>query len=155
MCFVSSPSLLNIANFLSISSVTKRINNLVTIDDRFSLRHCPPLFSIWHPKDQEYCTCLHCYFHFEIRHPKDQEYCTCPQQVDDIFCFIFSSPSTIVFRCAIAPHRLSLRHCLFKQYCTCPQQVSFFFTWFLTKVLKCVEIIFVDFFCFIFSWHDF
>ena len=59
------------------------------------------------------------------------------------------------------PHRLSLLHCLFKEYCTCPQQVSFFFTWFLTKVLKCVEFKFLrpNFFCwfllFHFSSHDF
>ena len=41
-----------------------------TIDDRFSLRHCHehmffdvdfPKSSIWHSKDQEYCTCPHCY----------------------------------------------------------------------------------------------
>ena len=88
-----------------------------------------------------------------------QRHCTCSQQVVIhwwwLLLFHFSSPSTIVFRCVISPHRLSLISLMITS------SVSFFFTWFLTKVLKCVEFKFLhpNFFCWLllfhFSSHDF
>ena len=69
----------------------------------------------------------------------------------------FSLPFDDRFSLRHCPHLFSLLHCLFKEYCTCPQQVSFFFTWFLTKVLKCVEFKFLrpNYFCWFLLFHFF
>ena len=52
--------------FVKIKHLTSKrpTKRLFTINDSFLLHHYFSKSIIWHPKDQEYCTCPHCYFHF-------------------------------------------------------------------------------------------
>ena len=67
-----------------------------------------------------------------------QRHCTCSQQVVIhwwwLLLFHFSSPSTIVFRCVISPHRLSLISLMITS------SVSFFFTWFFNESFEVCRI---------------